>query len=141
PNDTVACYTPVNLVTPIATDNCDLSVPVTVGSNNLVKYTCIDSFTAIRTIVYNAVDDYGNQADPCVHRIYYTRATLDAPVFQFPLNRDDVQAPALNCDNVPVWDVVKADGTPGRDNYPQPSESGAPTLDGYPIYPNGTLCE
>lgn len=141
PNDTVPCYTPVALNTPTATDNCDLSVPVTVGSNNLVKYTCIDSFTAIRTIVYNAVDDYGNQADPCVRRIYFTRATLDAPIFQFPLNRDDVQAPALNCDNVPVWDVVKADGTPGRDNYPQPSESGAPTLGGYPIYPNGTLCE
>lgn len=141
PDDTVACYTPVVLTLPQATDNCDLAVPVTIESNNLVKLTCTGDFSAIRTIIYNAVDDSGNEAEPCIRNIYFTRATLDAPVFQFPRNRDDVQDPALNCDNVPVWDVVKADGTPGRDNYPQPEESGAPTLGGFPIFPNNTLCE
>lgn len=142
PDDlTVNCYDQAALITPTATDNCDQSVPVTVESNNLVKLTCTGDYSAIRTIIYNAVDDSGNEAIPCVRNIYYTRATLDAPVFQFPRNRNDVQDPALNCDNVPVWDVVRDNGTAGRDFYPQPSESGAPTLGGVPIWPNNTVCE
>ncbi|MBK8547374.1 MAG: T9SS type A sorting domain-containing protein [Saprospiraceae bacterium] len=138
---TVACYSTAAIVLPDAFDNCDQNVPVTISSNTLIKYSCSGTLSAVRTLIYEATDDSGNEATPCIRNIYYSRVTLPSVLFQFPLNRDDVQSPALNCDNVPVWDVIKENGTPGRDNYPQPSESGVPTIGGVPILPNNTLCE
>jgi hypothetical protein len=48
----------------------------------------------------------------------------------WPLNRDDYQLDALNCSNIPFWDI-------NGDGYPQPEESGLPTIEGIPVIPNG----
>lgn len=134
PDDmTVSCYESSDFPNPIATDNCDGNIAVDIISDETVDLDCSNEFSARRTIIYQATDDSGNESAYCTKNIYFERISLDDIVF--PNNKDDVEDPALECDNIPFWDI---DG----DGYPQPEETGTPTTsDGFNIFPNNSYCE
>ncbi len=134
PDDmTVSCYESSDFPNPIATDNCDGNIGVDIVSDEIVDLDCNDNFSARRTIIYQATDASGNQSAFCVKNIYFERIGLGDIVF--PSNKDDVEDPALECDNIPFWDI---DG----DFYPDPEETGTPTTtDGFNIFPNNSYCE
>lgn len=133
PNDTVDCYMPVILPEVTATDNCDPNPTVKKLSDDLVDLDCTFDWSAIRTVTYQAQDKSGNLSDICTYTIYYRRISLDS--IRFPLNRDDIDLPALNCNNIPAWDI-------NGNGYPDPSETGVPTTEeGNPIFPHVNYCE
>lgn len=130
---TVSCYESSDFPAPVATDNCDGTIPVTVVSDEIVDLDCSDDFSARRTIIYQATDASGNKSQFCTKTIFFERIGLLDIVF--PDNRDDVEGPSLECDNIPFWDT-------NGDGYPQPSETGTPTTtDGFNIFPNNSYCE
>ncbi|MFK8103113.1 MAG: hypothetical protein AB8G15_11330, partial [Saprospiraceae bacterium] len=99
---------------PTASDNCDPSLDRSytdavqdLGCNN-------GGPEKIITRTWTVTDDSGNSAS-CDQIITVTRPALSDVVF--PLNRDDIQLPALNCVN------------PNTD----PSNTGVPTIFGYSI--------
>lgn len=144
PDDvTVFCFETYNPSLPEASDNCTLNVPVSLISDVTVDLGCNSQggLSAIRTLTYGAQDLSGNQAVNCTYTVAYERVGISSEEFEFPANRDDVELAALECDNSPLWDVVKANGQPGADGYPQPVESGMPTIGGVPLFPNNTYCE
>lgn len=132
----IPCSQTFNPGLPIATDNCDPNPVVTVVSDVTEDLDCDDTPTgvsAIRTITYRAEDASGNVSEPCTRTITYERLGLDD--ITFPDNLDDVESPALSCDDFSSFD----ESTPG---YPFFDITGAPTApDGSPILPNNTLCE
>ncbi len=129
---TITCYDTVKFVLPTATDNCS-SATVKLLSNDLDDNGCGEDYTAVRTLTYQATDLKGNKSPLCIRYVYYQ--AVDFEDLEFPLNRDDVESPALECDNVsPKWDL-------NNNGYPEPNETGAPTIGGYPIFPNLILCE
>lgn len=134
PDDmTVSCYQSSDFPNPVATDNCDGNIAVDVVSDEIVDLDCSNEFSARRTIIYQATDGSGNESAFCTKNIYFERISLDSIVF--PLNRDDVELDALECDNIPFWDT-------NGDGYPQPEETGTPTTtDGFNIFPNNSYCE
>ncbi len=134
PDDmTVSCYQSSDFANPVATDNCDGVIAVDVVSDEIVDLDCSNEFSARRTIIYQATDESGNESAFCTKNIYFERIGLDDIVF--PDNRDDVESPALECDNIPFWDI-------NGDGYPQPEETGTPTTsDGFNIFPNNSYCE
>ncbi len=134
PDDmTVSCYQSSNFPPPVATDNCNGNIPVDILSDEITDLDCTDQFSAKRVIIYQATDQVGNKSDLCVKTIYFQRIGLDSIVF--PPNKDGVEDPMLQCDNIPQWDD---DG----DGYPDPDETGTPTTtDGYNIFPNNSYCE
>jgi hypothetical protein len=134
PDDmTVSCYESSDFPNPVAIDNCDGTIAVDIVSDEIVDLDCSNEFSAKRTIIYQATDASGNESAFCTKCIYFERIGLDDIVF--PDNRDDVEAPALECDNIPFWDI-------NGDGYPQPIETGTPTTsDGFNIFPNNSYCE
>ena len=134
PDDmTVSCYESSNFPPPVATDNCDGTIPVEVISDEIVDLDCDNEFSARRTIIYQATDDSGNESAFCVKTIFFERIGLDSIVF--PLNRDGIELAVLECDNMPFWDA-------DDDYYPDPEETGTPTTtDGFNIFPNNSYCE
>lgn len=130
---TVSCYQSSDFPNPVATDNCDGIIAVDVVSDEITDLDCSNEYSAKRTIIYQATDDSGNKSAFCTKCIYFERIGLDSIVF--PDNRDDVELPALECDNIPFWDI-------NGDGYPQPVETGTPTTtDGFNIFPNNSYCE
>ncbi len=130
---TISCYESSNFANPVATDNCDGTIAVDIVSDETVDLDCTNTFSAVRTIIYQATDASGNESAFCTKNIYFTRIGLVDIVF--PDSKDDVEDPALECDNLPFWDA-------NGDGYPQPSETGTPTTtDGYNIFPNNSYCE
>ncbi len=128
----VSCFSNTSFATPIAIDNCDNAVPVTIASNELTTYSCNDDYAAVRVITYTAKDKYGNAAEPCYRYIYYKFEDIDS--IKFPLNLDDVQRPAFTCENNPIWDINK-------NGYPDASESGYPTLFGNNLKEDNGICK
>ncbi len=118
-NVTVACsetaFGPDDLGYPFAEDNCSYDVELE-WSDIVTDYGCNDNqnLTAVINRQWTATDDSGNTKS-CVQYIYFERATLLDVVF--PLNRDDLEAPALDCANANV----------------NPSNTGWPMVDGKPI--------
>jgi hypothetical protein len=133
PDITVDCYDRQTFPLPPAVDNCTQVVDVTEIYNDLDDTACSGDTTACRTLRYRAEDASGNKSLVCERKIYYIKIGLDDVIF--PPNKDDVEDPALECDNIPFWDI-------NGDGYPQPEESGIPTtLDGFPVFPNNSICE
>lgn len=130
---TVSCYESGDFPLPPATDNCDNFVPVEVVSDVTDDLDCTAMYSAVRTIIYRATDESGNVSDLCTKQIFYMRIGLADIVF--PPNYDDVEEDVLECDNIPFWDI-------NGNFYPDVEETGVPeTLDGFPIFPNNSLCE
>jgi hypothetical protein len=134
--DTVFCYqTTLTFTNPAATDNCGGSVPVTVLSNNLNELPCQNgsNIAAIRTIVYSAKDQVGNVSENCTRKIYYKSFAVDSIVF--PKNRDGLQGqlPYFTCDET-KWDL-------NNNYYPDPIESGFPTINGVQLGTTNGYCK
>lgn len=115
---TVACsetaYGPDDLGYPYAEDNCSYDVQL-VWADMITDYGCNNTqLTAVINRQWTATDDSGNTSS-CVQNIYFKRATLLDVTF--PLNRDDLEAPALDCADANV----------------NPSKTGWPMVDGKPI--------
>ncbi len=128
----VSCFSNATFPLPIAIDNCDNAVAVTVASNELTTYSCEDDYAAVRIITYTAKDKYGNVSEPCYRYVYYNFEDTDS--IKFPLNLDDVQRPALTCENNPIWDLNK-------NGYPDVNESGYPTLFGNNLKEDNGICK
>lgn len=139
PDDiTITCYDAREFPLPPATDNCGIPVTVKELSDSVSDTGCNDPYSAVRTITWQATDKSGNKSAICDQVIYYSRINIDSLVF--PRNKDDVEDPALLCEdsnpNVLLggWDL-------NNNNYPDPTETGTPTLFGYNIFPNKSYCE
>jgi len=100
---------------PIFDDNCSVDPATIKFSETISDPSCTGPWSAVITRTWNAKDEVGNQATPCVQTIFIKRATL-AEV-KFPLNLDDIQAPSLSCVNPNTT----------------PANTGVPTIDGMPI--------
>ncbi|MBP6185302.1 MAG: T9SS type A sorting domain-containing protein [Saprospiraceae bacterium] len=109
---------PAFLGYPIVEDNCDPYYKLT-WNDATTTLPCGGPWSAIIARSWRATDFSGNSST-CIQNIYFQRATLAD--FVFPLNRDDIQAPALLC------------GNPNT----EPSNTGWPTVDGKPI---GGFCD
>jgi len=107
-------------------DNCQVDEVFVISDETVDIKDCGD-WSAIRTIVFQGVDASGMMSNVCTHTVYYERKTVLDIVW--PLNRDDYQLDALSCSNIPTWDA-------NGDGYPQPEESGLPTVDGISVAPN-----
>jgi len=114
----ITCFEdPDDVADPIVTDNCDdpdLSFVEDIDING-----CNSQFYKVITRTYTAVDNSGNTST-CDQVINVTRPNLNQ--VDFPLNHDDVQLDALDCDNPDT----------------NPSNTGEPTIDGYLI---DNVCE
>ena len=108
------------------TDNCEVDEVFVISDETEDLKDCGD-WSAIRTIVFQGRDHRGMLSNICTHTVYFIRKTVLDIVW--PLNRDDYQLDALNCNNIPAWDT-------NDDGYPQPIESGLPTIEGIPVLPN-----
>lgn len=115
----------------LVTDNCDPDPEIVIMSDNFQDLPCGNTYTAIRTITYKAVDAAGNESATCTQTIQYERATLNQ--VDYPLSLDGIEAPSLSCSNN-SWDT-------NGNGYPDSEETGVPTVDGSPIYPNGAYCD
>ncbi len=151
PDTVVSCYFHEPLPLPEAFDNCDPDAYVKIISDEIVNVTCfeIDTISAIRTVIYQAFDKYGNKSDSCVQIIEYRRLTVGEIVFPPHYDSLDGNRPYLACDDRPIWDL-------NNNNYPDPwvdlnkngkldpgeIETDVPrTIEGYPIIPNKAYCE
>ena len=133
PDDiTLNCYDARTFPLPLAFDNCTNNPTVKLLSNDVTDLGCGDDYTAVRTIRYQATDASGNKSAICERLIYYDAVSIGDVVF--PDNKDDVEDPVLECDNIPLWDL-------NNNGYPDVAETGGPTIDGISIYPNNSLCE
>ncbi|MEZ5031224.1 MAG: cohesin domain-containing protein [Saprospiraceae bacterium] len=114
----VACsetaYGPDDLGYPYAYDNCSNDVELT-WADVVTDYGCNNlQLTAKIDRQWTASDPSGN-TKTCIQHIYFERATLLDVTF--PKNRDDVEAPALDCASANT----------------HPNNTGWPMVDGKPI--------
>jgi len=102
-------------------DNCDGN-PTLSYSDNIDNPMCDLSVVQTITRTWTAIDESGNEAIPCVQTITLMRPTLGD--IQFPLDRNDIEADALDCVNPDI----------------SPDNTGYPTLNGLELI-NGDICE
>lgn len=130
---TINCYDKRTFSLPSASDNCGIVTEVTEISNEVEDIGCTGPFSAIRRITYQAKDKSGNLSSVCTRLVYYAKVNLDS--IMFPLNRDNIEASALDCDNAEGWDL-------NGNKYPDINETGKPkTFSGFEIHPNASYCE
>lgn len=118
--DTLVVFCTANLdliAPPIATDNCEGNIIPTLVGEQVTNFDCSHPDSIIRRVtrIWRAQDSQGNVASNCKQIIDLKRGSLDDIVF--PLNYDNVQLPALDCD---------AQNT-------EPEFTGYPTLNGEPL--------
>lgn len=102
------------------TDNCDPDAAwYTTWTDQLTDLPCGGQFSAYIVRTFIAKDAWGN-IGTCSHKIWFKRASLYD--VKCPLNLDDVELPALSCENPNI----------------SPSNTGYPTINGKPI---GGYCE
>ncbi len=117
-------------------ENCSSTLDFALVDEDLDDLDCTDMggiYSAIQTFTYNATDDEGNVSAPCTFTVTYERRDLDDVVFPADTT--------LLCPNAFIPGVNNWD-TNGNE-YPDPlvDEAGVPLVDGYPLYPNNSLCE
>ena len=78
PNETLGCDVQVDETLPLANDNCDPTVLVSLESDIWVEGDCPGS--GVQTLTFQAIDDAGNVATQSVS---YTRIDTIAPVWEF----------------------------------------------------------
>ncbi len=111
---TITCLEdPDDVDDPIVTDNCDNNFDL-IMTENIDDFGCFGQYYKVITRTYTAEDNSGNTAT-CDHIINVVRPSL-AQV-DFPLDYDDIQLDALDCDNPNT----------------NPSNTGFPTIDGHSI--------
>jgi uncharacterized repeat protein (TIGR01451 family) len=113
---------------PSFVDACDATATIEKTSDILTELECNrpDGIIARRTLTYVAKDKWGNKSIPCTFNVYYRSANLNQIVW--PVNT------SLTCrvaPTYPAWDT-------NRNNYPDVTETGIPTIDGLNIATPGT---
>ncbi len=124
---TVACNADDSILPdPGLVDNCDPNPTLTILSDEIEELGCGGDFAAIRTITYVAVDASGNTSAECVQTVYYENTDLA-----------DVEGP----ENVEDLDCSGSGWDANGSGYPEPNETGYPTIDGIPLDgPIGGFC-
>jgi hypothetical protein len=122
-SDTLQCgiqdFSPNNplLGYPLVTDNCSDTLHNLTFLDRIVNNGCDTNFSGLVERTWTATDSNG-MVGTCVQNIYFERMPLDSVVF--PPNRDGVESPIVDCAN----------------GATHPSNTGAPTMGGHPLYPN-----
>ncbi len=114
---------PASLGFPEVTDNC--SSPTFDFFDQFNDLSCDSLFfggqySAWIKRTWTATDERGNEAVPCIQSIFFKRKRLDDVVFPLNLTDQPNALPSLNCGAVDD----------------SPAVTGAPTVDGMPIYPS-----
>lgn len=126
---TVSCANSgFNPPVPAFADACDPTATIEKISDVLTELECnrADGIIARRTLTYVAKDKWGNKSLPCTFSVYYRSTDLNQIVW--PVNT------SLTCrvaPTFPIWDT-------NRNNYPDVTETGIPTIDGLNIAIPGT---
>ncbi len=121
-DDTLACgvqdISPDNPLFgyPTVMDNCPGTVALTY-EDNVVRNPCVAGFSGIVERTWTAIDS-GGMTGTCLQTLYFERESIDS--VRFPPNRDGLEAPIVSC----------------MDSATDPANTGAPTLDGEPLYPS-----
>ncbi|MCB0704649.1 MAG: HYR domain-containing protein [Saprospiraceae bacterium] len=114
---------PDDILPPTAMDNCDLNIIPILGSEFIENFDCTGEDGLLQRITrkWQAVDQSGNQATPCLQILEVSVPEIG--LVQFP---PDLDGPtALDCTG----------------DEPGPAISGYPTLDGYPLLEGENLCQ
>ncbi len=128
---TVACNSDYNgIPDPGLVDNCDPNPILYILSDETEVQDCGSPWAAIRTLQFVSEDASGNVSDPCVQVVYYERT--DLANVEPPLNADGFQSAFLSCSDT-SWDT-------NGNGYPDPEETGYPTIDGEPIFTGAGFC-
>lgn len=120
---TIACHQVDEYDGPLAYDNCDIPVEVTLVNEVTDMQDCNPDYGWIITQTYIATDESGNDSDPCDVTIYVERVEMDS--IKFPESLLTVNMTNLICND---YDL---DGN----GFPDPAKTGVPTLGGEPIWP------
>lgn len=123
-NDTVevSCYKADTYPGPLAYDNCGGAVSIVVLDSITKPLYCDRDYNMYIDKTYQAIDKYGNKSSICKQTIAVKRLQVNEIIFP----KDIEMVNALTCNNFDVDEF----------GMPSPSETGVPTLEGWPIYPN-----
>ncbi len=114
----------------------DACTEAVLSYSDTVDEDCDNSPYKVITRKWQAQDAYGNLSE-CTQIIYVSRKGLSEVVF--PLNFDGNEQPVLTCE--PDIDPPNFHWDLNGNEYPDPEETGVPTIDGIDIYPNLGLCK
>ncbi|NNF34880.1 MAG: HYR domain-containing protein [Saprospiraceae bacterium] len=127
---TIACHKLDEYDGPLAFDNCDIPVEVTLVNELTEMQDCDPDYGWIVRQTYIATDESGNESEPCEVTIYVERVELDS--IKFPENLLTVDMTNLICND---YDL-------DEDGFPDPAITGVPTLGGEPIWPEAnSFCQ
>ena len=121
----IPCTTDAEAVPPPPVfDNCDVAVDADLVDESITAFDCDDGSGLIERIEreWTATDASGNQAVNCLQIIEWQRSDLDEVVF--PLNRDDIQGPSVDCADADI----------------SPANTGYPTVGGLPVGAGTDFC-
>lgn len=128
-NDTIYCNALDSLPDPIFYDNCDPNPTLKEVHKEVELLTC-DSFYTKRIIRHwQATDEYGNKSQICRQVIMLRRIPIDD--IKYPQDFSIENNWALKCNGNYPLDTA---------GHPSPEYTGAPSIDGYPIYPFYQYC-
>lgn len=103
-------------------------VELTMLDEDIIPLGCSsDEFVKRITRTYIATDASGNQSDPCTYDIYLRRFPLKQDRISFPDDRSVMNENPIQC---------QAKYKKDKNNNPDPSVTGFPTIDGIPMWPN-----
>lgn len=129
-NDTISCLEMVNFPGPIASDNCSEVEVILI--NETATLLCDPLYIKRLERTYIAVDESGNESEPCTIELLLER--IDFSLIEFPDSFTVADNDALQCDG--LWADANNDGIPDPlDDGIHPG-TGVPTIDGTPIYPD-----
>ena len=130
-NDTISCLEMLNFPGPVASDNCS-STDVILINETAILLPCNPLYIKEIQRTYVAVDESGNESEPCTVSLLLER--IDFSLIEFPDSFTVADNDALQCDG--LWADANNDGIPDPlDDGPYVG-TGVPTIDGTPIYPD-----
>lgn len=107
---------------PIVDENCGNYTIELIGETS-DSVNCDDTYIKEVYRTYKAIDEYGNESEPCTQKINVLRIPFDSIVFPPDFKIADMTA--LECSDV-IYDEF---------DHPSVDQTMVPTLDGHPLYP------
>lgn len=128
-NDTVYCNVLDSVPPPLYFDNCDPDPVLSLVRTTKEDLTCDTFYTKRVTKYWQAEDNCGNKSDICKQVIMLRRVFLDS--IEYPKDYTLENNCALACNGVFPLDT---------NGHPDPSFTGAPSIDGVSLYPYFQHC-
>lgn len=128
-NDTIYCNALDSLPEPLFYDNCDQNPVLHELQKDVELLTCDDEYTKRITRRWQAEDEFGNRSRVCEQIIMLRRIPIDE--IKYPQDFTIENNWALKCDGTYPLDSA---------GHPSPIYTGAPSIDGIPIYPYYQYC-